>query len=261
MRHLFLAIFLLLCSNSFSQIIAEEGIIEMKIDIHRPDDAAPSGNNESAANPWSDLEMKAKMQFKEDKSKMQMDMGFSKSEVFYDGVTKTTTTLFQAMGRKMGFYSTDADVKKMMDSNDSANRFRYNPDKQDIMIEYLSDSKKIAGYTCYKANIRYMNRQGEEINQLVWYTPDFMIGERFRMSSLMRMGAVPGLQKLKGFPMEYEMTRNNGMTINYQVTKVDLSAKIEDATFVIPSGYDIKPMSEMNREGGRGFFMGRERDE
>ena len=261
MNRILFVIVLFFADHVCAQTIAEEGIIEMKMEIHRPDDAAPTGANDNAANPWSDMEMKAKMQFKEGKSKMQIDMGFSKSEVFYHGDTKTTTTLFQAMGRKMGFYSTDADVKKMIDANDSANQFRYNPDKEDIMIEYLSETKKIAGYTCYKANIRYMNRQGEEMQQIVWYTPDFMIGERFRMSSIMRMGAVPGLKKLKGFPMEYEMTRNNGITINYLVTKVDLTTKIDDATFVIPSGYDIKPMSEMNREGGRGFFMGRERDE
>ena len=112
MRHLLLATFLLFCFRSYSQTIAEEGIIEMKMEIHRPDDAAPTGSNDNAANPWSDLEMKSKMQFKEGKSRMQIDMGFSKSEIFYHGDTKTTTTLFQAMGRKMGFYSTDADVKK-----------------------------------------------------------------------------------------------------------------------------------------------------
>jgi hypothetical protein len=50
--------------------------------------------------------------------------------------------------------------------------------------------------------------------------------------------------------MEIDIVRQNGMKMHYQVNKVDLNAKIDDKTFVMPSGYDIKPQSEMMR-GGR----------
>ena len=256
LRSLNIILLCLFLHISYSQTIANEGLIEMKFETKRQDDSAPTGNTEPNNNRWGDFEMKGEMFFKDGKSKMQIDMGFSNSEVYYDGDTKKTTTLFQMMGKKMGFYTTEEEVKKVMDANDSSNQFRFNPNNTDMMIEYLSDTKTIAGFACKKANIRYMNRKGEEMQQIVWYCPDFIVGERFRMSSFMRIASVPGMQKLKGFPMEYEMTRTNGMTINYVVTKVDLNKKVEDATFVIPSGYDIKPMSEFSRDGGR-MFMGR----
>ncbi|HMP88377.1 MAG TPA: hypothetical protein PKE63_13950, partial [Lacibacter sp.] len=98
--------------------------------------------------------------------------------------------------------------------------------------------------------------RGEEQQQAVWYSPEFKAGENFRMNDMMRMANVPGLNKLKGFPMEFEMTRPNGARTFYQVTKVDLKAKIDDKVFVIPKDYDVKPMSEMNQGGGgRGNFI------
>ena len=74
----------------------------------------------------------------------------------------------------------------------------------------------------------------------------------------MSMMSVSGMEKLNGFPMEYETTRQNGMKISMVVTKVQLDADIDDKTFEIPKGYDIKPMSEMGgqREGMRMMFRG-----
>jgi outer membrane lipoprotein-sorting protein len=67
-----------------------------------------------------------------------------------------------------------------------------------------------------------------------------------------------GMDQVNGFPMEYEMQRPNGMKIHMTVTKVQLDAAIDDKTFEIPKGYDIKPMSEMGGPGGGGriFRMG-----
>jgi hypothetical protein len=48
------------------------------------------------------------------------------------------------------------------------------------------------------------------------------------------------------------------MKVHMLVMKVQLEATIEDKTFDIPKGYDIKPMSEMAGPGGGGrmFRMG-----
>ena len=109
---------------------------------------------------------------------------------------------------------------------------------------------------CKKALIRYKDRRGQEVQQEVWYSPEFIFGEGFQIRDVMRMANVPGLDKLKGFPMEFQLTRQNGAKVHYQVTKVDLNAKVDDKTFIIPKDYDIKPMSEMNRGGnGRGGFQ------
>jgi GLPGLI family protein len=255
---LYILVCLFLLQEAYAQTIADQGMIEMKIETKRADDDTPGAGQEGRNGMrWNgDMEMKGTMYFKDSLSKMIMDMGFNKSEVYYNAATQTTTTLFQAMGKKMGFYSTDEDVKKAVASGDSAGMFRMPPQNAEVMIEYLSEEKMIAGYLCKKANIRFMNRQGEEMQQMLWYCPDFMVGSRFKMSSMMRMATVPGMQKLKGFPMEYELKRNNGMTVFYSVTKVDLKANISHQAFEIPAGYDIKPMREMMREGGgRGFIM------
>ncbi|NCU06072.1 MAG: DUF4412 domain-containing protein, partial [Chitinophagaceae bacterium] len=177
-------------------------------------------------------------------------------KVIIDSKEKKTTTLFEAMGRKMGFYTTEADMQRMMSGADSNNRQRFQQMQQftpEVFIEYLGDTKKIAGMECKKALLRYKDRRGEEVQQEVWYSPDFMLGEGFRIRDVMRMANIPGLEKLKGYPMEFVITRQNGMKVNYQVTKVDLKAKVDDKTFVIPKDYDIKPMSEMGRNGGGNF--------
>ncbi len=45
------------------------------------------------------------------------------------------------------------------------------------------------------------------------------------------------------------------MKVHMVVTKVQLDASIDDKTFEIPKGYDIKPMSEMTGPGGGGRMM------
>jgi hypothetical protein len=126
-------------------------------------------------------------------------------------------------------------------------------------ITYTEESKKIAGLVCKKAIIKSKDRQGVMNETAVWYCPDFVMGEGFTMNSqgggrMMNFNPT-GMDKIKGFPMEYEITRQNGMKIHMTVTKVQLDADIADKTFEIPKGYDIKPASEMqNFGGGRGGF-------
>ena len=238
-----------------AQQVVNEAVIQMKIETTPGNDAPPSNAPEGAmVMRFGEGEMKSKLWFKNGMTKIESDMGMGTSQVIYDSKTKTTTTLFEAMGRKMGFYMTDSAMQKMMSSADTG-RQRMQPFNPEVMIEYLSDSKQVAGMTCYKANIRYKNRRGEEQQQLVWYTPDFVMGDGFRFNDLMRMAMIPGLQKLKGFPVEFESKRPNGSSVHYQVTKVDLNPKIDDKVFLIPKDYDVKPMSEMSQGGGRGQMI------
>lgn len=242
-----------------AQQIVNEVIIQMKTETTNPnnDGGAPSvvtgdGGEQRVTMRFGDGEVKSKMYFKNGMTKIESDMGMGTNQVIIDSKTKTTTTLFEAMGRKMGFTTNDSSMQQMMNGRDSGRQRiqsqQFNPE---VFIEYLSETKKIAGMECKKAIIRYKNRKGDEEQQSVWYSPEFMLGEGFRMRDMMRMTNIPGLNKLKGFPMEFETTRQNGATIHYQVTKVDLNAKVDDKTFVIPKDYDIKPMSEMRQQGGR----------
>jgi len=251
-----------LLSVTFAQAqqVVNEAIIQMKTETTNPNaDGAPPVSNDGEGRVTvriGDGEIKSKMYFKNGMTKIESDMGMGTNQVIIDSKEKKTTTLFEAMGRKMGFYTTEADMQRMMagggTGGDSTRQQRipqaFTPE---VFIEYLSDVKKIAGLECKKALIRYKDRRGQEVQQEVWYSPDFVFGEGFRIRDVMRMANVPGLEKLKGFPMEFELVRQNGAKVHYQVTKVDLNAKVDDKTFIVPKDYDVKPMSEMNQGGGR----------
>jgi hypothetical protein len=173
------------------------------------------------------------------------------------------------MGRKTGFYSTEADEEAMRARGDSLRKARRDslqqagipigaPRKPDI--EYLEETKKIAGYTCKKALVKTRDQRGETNVTSVWYCPDFtvsggMTGNRGGGGGFMRGGmammGMNGLDELPGFPMEIHMERNNGMKVHTVVTSVKLDASIDDKVFDIPKGYDIKPLSEMQGRDGR----------
>jgi GLPGLI family protein len=252
---------LLVFGTSTAQQVVNEAVIQMKTETSNPNsDGAPPVSNDGEGRMMvriGDGEIKSKMFFKNGMTKIESDMGMGTNQVIIDSKEKKTTTLFEAMGRKMGFYTTEADMQRMMAGADSGRSpqqrmQQFNPE---VFIEYLSETKKIAGMECKKALIRYKDRRGQEVQQEVWYSPEFVFGEGFRIRDVMRMANVPGLEKLKGFPMEFELTRQNGAKVHYQVTKVDLGAKVDDKVFVIPKDYDIKPMSEMNQGGGRNGFQ------
>lgn len=251
----FITAFLLTITVRAQQVV-NEAILQMKIETTPGNDAPPANAPEGAmVMRMGDGEIKAKLWFKNGMSKIENDMGMGTNQVIYDPKTKTTTTLFEMMGRKMGFYMNDSTVQKMMNGTDTG-RQRMQPFNPEVMIEYLGDTKQIAGKTCNKAIIHYKNRQGADQQQMVWYSPDFILGDGFRMNDLMRMAMIPGLQKLKGFPMEFEAKRPNGATVHFLVTKVDLTPKIDDKVFLIPKDYDVKAMNEMGQGGGgRGQMM------
>jgi GLPGLI family protein len=236
--------FLAAVHTARAQQTINEAIIDINVNITFPESDAPPAPEGAQVMRFGDGEVKSKVFYKNGNMKMESDMGMGKSLMFYTVENKTTTTLMEIMGRKMGFYSNEEDMKKMQAAD--TNQKRIQAFKPEVFVEYLSDSKKIAGITCYKAIIRYKNSKGEEKQHDVWYTPDFRMGEEFKLNTLMRSD-IPGISKIKGFPMEMELVRQNGMKVHYMVSKVDSNAKIDDKTFVIPTGYDIKPQSEMMR--------------
>jgi outer membrane lipoprotein-sorting protein len=242
-------------TTTYCQEVLNEGIIEMKVLITFPErESVPSPEGGGNMMRFGDMDMKSKMYFKNGNMKVENETGMGKNLTFYHADTKITTTLMEMMGKKMGFYSNEEEMKKMMSGNDSS-KIKIQSFKPETFIEYLSESKVIAGFTCYKAIIRYKNSKGEELQQILWYSPEFRMGEGLKLGSFMR-SEVPGMNKLKGFPMEMESTQRNGMKIQYEVTKIDKNARIDDKTFEIPKGYDIKPQSEMMRGGNFQFRVG-----
>ena len=241
----------------YSQQIVNEAIIDIKVETVFPESNMPPAPEGATVMRFGDGEMKSRLFYKSGKMKIENDMGMGKNYVFYEPTTKTTTTLMEVMGRKMGFYTNEEEMKKMAAADSGRSQQRIQSFSPEVFIEYLSETKKIAGYACNKALIRYKNAKGDEVQQAVWYTSEIVMGDDFKFNTLLRMGGgIPGIQKLKGFPMEFDAVRGNGMKIHYEVSKVDLSPKMDDKTFVIPKDFDIKPQSEMMRGGnGNGGFQ------
>lgn len=251
-----------------AQKVVDKAIIKMKTEIVFPENFNPGGagggpDGNQVQMP-RDMENNSTVWYKGDMTKMENSSDFGTQQVFVDRKNKKTTTLMEMMGRKMGFYSTDADneaMQKRMDSvrnsrRDSLEKMGLSFARNEPEISYVDESKKIAGLTCKKAIVKTKGQNGVVNETTVWYCPDFMLGEGYSMGGsgggqMRMMGMTPqGMDKIKGFPMEYEFSRQNGMKVHMVVTNVKLDAEIDDKTFEIPKGYDIKPMSEMQGPGG-----------
>ena len=266
------AAFSLLAISVSAQVkIVDKAIIKMKTEITFPENMGGNtpgeGDRVMMMGGAGGMEANSTLYYRGDFSKVESTTDFGNNIIITDRKNKKTTTLTEAMGRKVGFYSTEEDEQAMRSRMDSArNARRDSLEKAGIPIarpakpeiEYTNETKKIAGYTCKKAIIKSKNQRGEVNSTIVWYCPDFKMAEGFSFGGgggggrgMMSMAGVNGLDQIEGFPMEYQIERTNGMKMHMMVTKVQLDPVIEDKIFEIPKGYDIKPMKDMQGGDGR----------
>jgi hypothetical protein len=250
----YFTLFIVSASAKAQETAASNAMIHMTVETIASDDISNLNQDENQSfMRMFDREIKSVIWIKEGQSKTEADMGFGKSVMYYNTKTKTTTTLFEMMGRKMGFYSNDDELKSFMSANDSLMNQKWLAGSEDVQIEYLNETKVIAQKTCKKAIIHYQNKKQEELEQIVWYYPDYKLSKKISLSAVFRSSFTPGIHKLKGFPMEMDIKRNNGTITKFIVTKMETGMPIDEAIFNIPAGYDIKPMSEMMKGGMGGF--------
>jgi GLPGLI family protein len=253
-----------------AQKVVDKAIIKMKVETTFPENFNPGGGGPDGGGGNfqmpRDIEVNSTVWYKGNFTKMESQSDFGTNQTIIDREAKKTTLLMEMMGRKMGYYSTEADqeaMQKRMDSariarRDSLEKLGLNFARNEPEITIGNETKTIAGFNCKKAIIKTKNQSGQVSETVVWFTPDFKMGEGYTLNGggggggMMRMmGMTPqGMDKINGFPMEYEITRQNGMKVHMVVTKVQLDAEIADKTFEIPKGYDLKPMSEMGGPGG-----------
>ncbi len=205
----------------------------------------------------------------------ESDFGFN--TVITDRTNKKTTTLIEAMGRKTGFFSTDADNEAMRARMDSLRNLRrdslsamgitFRDNKPELV--YSDETKKISGFTCKKVTIKSRGQNGTTTESVIWYNPEYKIaatsaaqgntnsgfggGGRGGMS--MMSGGVQGLELIEGLPMEYEIVRGNGFKIHMTVLKLQPDVDIPATTFEIPKGFDLKPMNNVMGGDGGGMRM------
>ena len=264
--------------------VVEIAIVKVKTEVTFPENFTPPGGGDGGGPGGGggfsmprDMETNTTMTYTPNFMKTESMSDFGHNTVIVDRVNKKTTTLIEAMGRKTGFYSTDADAEAQRARQDSIRNARrdslaalgisFRDNKPELI--YSDETKKISGYTCKKVTIKTTGQNGQVSESVIWYNPDFKIsakssapnataggpggGGGFGGGMNMMMGGIQGLNQIEGFPMEYEVTRGNGFKVHMTVQKVQLEPSVDEKEFEIPKGYDLKPQSAM--ENGGGFRM------
>lgn len=185
--------------------------------------------------------------------------------------TKITTTIFEIMGNKQGFYSSDndqAELSKRMDSMmkerakiDTNMRQRTRAVNFASTVEYLNDTKKIAGLNCKKALI-ITDKLLAKDTMAVWYTPEIKFANLTSTGGTSGFASLAGptidpFQKIDGFVMMYEREMPRGRKMEVKVTKIETDKEIADKEFELPKDVEIKSMKEMQGQGG-GFRIQRQ---
>jgi GLPGLI family protein len=178
-----------------------EGIVTYSINASDPQYSAMVGTS-------------LKQYIKGTKSKQVQDGMFSKMR--FDDYSKTNSeiVLIDAMGSKY-LLKTDTTKKEA----DTAA-----PD-----IKYIDGTKKIAGYTCKKAQVT-ITVQDQTVTTTVYYTEDITIDPKVPLA----------FKGLKGFPLEYSVSAQ-GMEITFSASKVSKESIPDDTFKAHVSGY--KPMT------------------
>lgn len=282
-KYAVIAVLVLSGLNSVAQQkIVDRAIVRSKTEITFPQNPnrQADGDGDGGGFP-AGMESKNTVFFTKDFVKTFNETDFGNNTVIIDKQNKKTTTIIEAMGRKTGYYSTEADEaemrKKMQQRMDSMRQARGGQNNQnnttplEVEIVKTEETKKIAGQTCKKAILKTKSRQGEVSEITVWYTPDFKMAEGYPASgnagiggggrgfsggfgggNRMGLGGLAGLDKIEGFVMGYEMSRPNGFAMIMEVTKIELNTEIPAKTFEVPKGVELKPASEMQN-----MFMAR----
>ena len=265
-------------------IIQNKAIVYTTMNIIAPEDEESRGGDGEGRQGMNfrnmmDGETKITTTILNDKIKNDLRSESVKSSIYRDESKKLTTTVFEMMGTTSGFYVTDEEQAQMQARRDSmiAERRKKDssaparPEKREPQISFSSttETKKIAGYTCYKGYLITTRLLGLKDSVSVWYTPEFTFqhvkftGGISGIQGMMGNVTLTGADKINGFVMGYEMKMRRNRRMEVEVTKIDFKKEINEKDFDLPKDIEIKPMREMqnmfgNQRGGGMMRMGRE---
>lgn len=101
-------------------------------------------------------------------------------------------------------------------------------------INYLDETKEIAGYVAKKAEYISKDEYGDEQKVIVYYSED-IAGQEYNFFN--------NFPLLKGFPMEYTLSLEDGKSITFAVTEVKTKkVNLKETDFMIPA--DFKETTE-----------------
>jgi len=196
-------------SNSIS-----EGVITYTIDMS---DIKDLNSDPNMAAMFENAKML--ISFNDKFVKTEVDMGMVNVITIADLKNSVVTSLMDMMGNKIALELNNEEFEKQEAL------------EKDLSIEYLDETKEIAGYKCNAAIIK----STADISTKVYYTKDIQLnGRKF----------VNGMNsKLPGAALEFEVS-NQGMNIRFTATKIE-QKKLSNDIFDIPSGYEKMTQDEL----------------
>jgi hypothetical protein len=178
---------------------------------------------------------------KGEKSKTEVTSMMGSQIYLNDGTM--TTALMEQMGNKTGWTMTKAE----QEADDKENAAK----KTKPTIEYTTEKKTIAGYECTKAVVTSMvgkDKEKKEVKTDVWFTEKIKVPGTAKAK---RNTMGPDLSDLKGYPMQTEMSMNQGgmdMKMISTVTEVD-TKPIDDGVFKVSTeGYKMMTYKELKEQ-------------
>jgi hypothetical protein len=276
------SIFLLLAVGASTFCVAQPKLINQAIITTSTNVIAPEDEDVSQVGQGGggggfnfrnmmDGETKSTTYVKNDLVKTNMKSESFKGSIFRNNTTKTTTTIFEAMGNTQGVVATDdeqADARKKMDSvmaerakTDTNMRRRTRTVDVESTVAYTEETKKIAGYNCKKAYV-ITDRIIRKDSLTVWITTEIKFPNLtstgglsgIPMARMFGGGGATNFDKVDGFVMQYETKMPGGRVMEVKVTKIEIDKEIAVKEFDIPKDIEIKTMKEMGGQMG-GFRM------
>ena len=284
-KHIQMKLFLLpilLCGSLVGKSQAKlttQAIISTTTNIIAPDDEDVSQIQNASGGGFNfrnfgDGETKSTTYIKNDLVKTNYKSESFRGSMYRNNATKITTTIFEIMGNKQGFYSSDNDQQEMAKRMDSMMKERAKTDTNikprsrtvtfATTVEYINETKKISGYNCKKA-LLITDKLLSKDTLAVWYTPDIKFNHLSSTGGTSGFGNIGGgaagnipFDKIDGFVMMYERSMPRGRKMEVKVTKIETDKEVADKEFEIPKDVEIKSIKEMTGPGGGGFRIQRQ---
>lgn len=159
---------------------------------------------------------------KDEKSRMDIDMGMMKNSNIIDSKNKTASVLMDIMGQKMVMKVNAEEMDKK--------------GEKEPKITYLDETKQIAGYKCKKAQVD----DGENEPVTVYYTEEIPVS---KYNSQIR--------GIKGYPLEYE-SNQSGLKVMFTAKAVK-KEQVAESKFIVPADYKEITKEELQKMLGGGM--------
>lgn len=159
-------------------------------------------------------------------TRAEMNMAMQNTISISDRKANTSVTLMDIMGSK---YMIKSDINK-----------KETEKAPEVTVKELNETKTIAGYLCKKAEILFKDKSGKEKSTIIFYSEEITNQMGYDKRNYF-------LKDIKGMPLEYEITTDNGMTMK-MTAKTISKESIADSKFEIPTGYKETTAEDLQKD-------------